>query len=350
MKSSTSFQYYVFLFLLAAVSLAFFMLIKPYFSAILWAVILALIFRPAYIYIERRIKKPTISALLTELLIILIALIPLSLLMAALTKEVVSFYQNILSGQINIGAYLSAIFQALPDSVQHWLHDNGWEDVSHIQDKLRQLATKTSGYMASQAVSIGSDTFSVVVSLGIMLYLLFFFLRDGRKIFQNIATAVPLGNEEKLRLFKKFTAVSKATVKGNFLIALIQGILGGAIFWMLGINNPLLWTVVMAFLSLLPAIGSAIVWLPTSVYLLAVGDYISGVVLLLWGVVVMGLADNFLRPILVGKSTRLPDYLVLISTLGGLALFGIDGLVLGPLIAALFLVLWELLSSYSESP
>ncbi len=136
--------------------------------------------------------------------------------------------------------------------------------------------------------------------------------------------------------------VLRATVKGGIAVAVLQGILGGLAFWFLGIPAPLLWTVVMAFLSLLPAIGAGLVWAPVAIYLLATGSIWQGIFLIAYGVVVIGLVDNLLRPFLVGKSTKLPDYVVLISTLGGIEIMGLNGFVVGPLVAAIFMVSWEI--------
>jgi predicted PurR-regulated permease PerM len=138
--------------------------------------------------------------------------------------------------------------------------------------------------------------------------------------------------------------VIRATVKGNVLVAAVQGALGGLAFWVLGVHAPILWAVVMGFLSLLPAIGAALIWAPVALYLLVVGHISQGIGLLVFGVFVIGLVDNVLRPILVGKDTQLPDYVVLISTLGGLAVIGINGFVIGPLIAAMFFSAWHLLA------
>jgi len=129
------------------------------------------------------------------------------------------------------------------------------------------------------------------------------------------------------------------------VVAIVQGSLGGLIFWILGIHAALLWGVVMTFLSLVPAVGAGLVWAPAAVYLLATGDIWQGVVLIAFGVLAIGLVDNILRPILVGKSTRMPDYLVLISTLGGIAAIGISGFVTGPLIAAMFLAVWDVVAT-----
>jgi predicted PurR-regulated permease PerM len=133
-------------------------------------------------------------------------------------------------------------------------------------------------------------------------------------------------------------------VKGTILVAIVQGALGGLIFWLLGIHAPVLWGVVMAFLSLVPAVGAAVVWLPVALYLLATGAVWQGVVLIAFGAGVIGLVDNLLRPYLVGKDTAMPDYIVLISTLGGIAIFGLNGFVIGPLIAAMFIAVWDIAS------
>ena len=140
----------------------------------------------------------------------------------------------------------------------------------------------------------------------------------------------------------------RATVKGNVLVAAAQGALGGLIFWFLGVQAPLLWAVLMAFLSLLPAVGAALVWAPVAIYFLVTGAIWQGVVLIAFGVLVIGLVDNVLRPILVGKDTKMPDYVVLLSTLGGMALFGLNGFVIGPVIAALFIAAWDLFASAEE--
>ena len=159
------------------------------------------------------------------------------------------------------------------------------------------------------------------------MYLLFFLLRDGAAVAREIRAAIPLDPPVKARLLERFTTVIRATVKGNVLVAAAQGALGGLAFWVLGVHAPMLWAVVMAFLSLLPAVGAALIWGPVALYLLATGQLWQGFGLIAFGVFVIGLIDNVLRPILVGKDTQMPDYVVLISTVGGLALIGINGFV-----------------------
>lgn len=229
--------------------------------------------------------------------------------------------------------------------MQEQLDRFGVSDLNGLREKISQGAMTASQYLATKVFAIGQGTFEFLISFGVMLYLLFFLLRDGRRLVHDIRAAIPLGETTKRRLQIKFTRVVRATVKGNVVVAAVQGTLGGLIFWVLGIYSPLLWGVLMAFLSLLPAAGAGIVWAPVAIYLMLSGSLWPGIVLTAFGVLVIGLVDNILRPILVGKDTRLPDYLILISTLGGLALLGINGFVIGPLVAALFVTSWNLFGS-----
>ena len=201
---------------------------------------------------------------------------------------------------------------------------------------------KGSRFIASLALNAGQNVATFVVMFFLMLYLLFFVLRDGHVIMQHLHRAIPLQYDQERQLFSKFAEVSRATIKGTLAVALVQGFLGGLIFAILGIQGAVFWGVVMVILSILPAVGAGLVWGPVAIYQLVTGDWVTGLVLLAYGVLVIGLVDNLLRPILVGRDTKMPDYLILFSTLGGLTLVGITGFVLGPVIAALFLVVWRM--------
>jgi predicted PurR-regulated permease PerM len=196
--------------------------------------------------------------------------------------------------------------------------------------------------MASQALEIGQNTLRVTVFFFLMLYLLFFFLRDGKLLLEGLIRALPFGVERERHLFDRFAEVSRATIKGTLVVGIVQGTLGGIGFAVLGIGAPVLWGVVMALLSILPAAGPAFVWLPAAIILIAGGEVIPGIILIIVGSLVIGLVDNLLRPLLVGRDTRMPDYLILLSTLGGLTGFGLAGIVIGPIIAAFFLSVWKM--------
>jgi predicted PurR-regulated permease PerM len=329
--------------LLAAVTLAFFWVLQPFFSAVFWGTILAIIFTPLNNRIKRQLHGRANSAsLITLVLCLLIVVLPLTLMTGSLVREGSVVVHQIRSGEINFGAYFEQAVRALPAPVSSTLARFGLADMATVQGKLATAAGEASQYLATQALSIGQNTFQFVISFAIMLYLLFFLLRDGATISRHIRQAIPLSEEHKQHLLRKFTAVIRATVKGNIVVAIVQGALGGLMFWALGIQGAVLWAFVMAFLSLLPAVGAGLIWGPVAIYYLLIGVTWKAVAVIAFGALVIGAVDNVLRPILVGKDTKLPDWVVLISTLGGMALFGLNGFVIGPLIAALFIASWDL--------
>jgi len=341
----------VFLALLLVVSLAFGWILLPFYGAVFWAVILAIIFAP----IQRRLQlrlgpRRNLAALATLLTCLLVAVLPVILITGVLVQEGSTLYTQIESGEIDIDNTVSSAMELLPASWQVRMQRFGLGDLAQIQERLASSALEGSQFLATQAFSVGQGTFQFVLSFFLMLYLLFFLLRDGRELVARIRRAVPLSDTQKRRLFSKFTRVVRATVKGNIVVAATQGALGGIIFAILGIPSAVLCGVLMAFLSLLPAVGAGLIWTPVAVYFLLKGMIAQGVILILYGVLVIGLVDNILRPILVGKDTKMPDYVVLISTVGGLSLFGLNGFVIGPLIAALFISAWGLFTSPENDP
>ena len=332
--------------LLALVTIAFFWILLPYYGAIFWAVILGILFAPLQRHLLIRFgRRRNLAAAATTLVCLLVAILPVIITSALLVQEGATLYQRIESGQLDIAGYVEHGKDMLPAFAQHGLDNMGMGNLDGLRDKITKWATQGSQFLAGQAFSFGQGTFEFLVSFGIMLYLLFFFLREGAELARKVRQAVPLPEQQKRRLQLKFKRVVRATVKGNLLVAITQGALGGLIFWILDIPSALVWAVLMAFLSLLPAVGAGIVWAPVAVYFVLVGALWKGIVLTAFGVLVIGLVDNLLRPILVGKDTRMPDYLVLVSTLGGLAVFGLNGFVIGPLIAALFISSWAIFAS-----
>lgn len=335
-----------FIILLSIVSVAFVWLLLPFYGAIFWGVILAIIFAP----IQRKFLvftkgRGTIAALLNLLFIILIVIIPVILMSGAVVQEIVTLYKRMDSGEINVAAYLEQIIASLPPFITDSLHRVGITNLDDLSTKFSQFAMSAGQFLTKQALNIGSNTFQFLISLGIMLYLLFFLLKDGSNLARHCRALIPLSEDQKSHLFKKFTTVVRATVKGNIAVAATQGALGGIIFWVLGVEGALFWGVLMGVLSLLPAVGASLIWAPVAIYFLSTGLFAKGIGLIAYGLLVIGLVDNVLRPLLVGKDTKIPDYVILISTLGGLSLFGLNGFVIGPLIAAIFMACWDLFPS-----
>lgn len=332
-----------FILLLIASSLAFILILQEYAMAIFWGVVFSIVFAPLHRKLQERMPKmPNMAALATLLISLVMVILPLSLIGLTLLKETAAIYERISTGSLSAGSYIEQIFKALPSWMTPWLERLHLGTLEEIQNKLSNLALQASKLAATKALGLGQNTLGFIVGFGVMLYLIFFLLRDGKALVIRIWSATPLAPEHKRELATKFITVIRATVKGNLAVAAAQGVLGGLIFWILGIQGPVLWGVVMAFLSLLPAVGAGLVWGPVAIYFLASGSITQGVVLAAYGILVIGLVDNVLRPILVGKDTKMPDYVVLISTLGGMSVFGISGFVLGPALAALFMAAWEL--------
>ena len=334
---------FFFLAFLTLVTLAFLAILLPFYSALMWAAILALLFSPMERKLLARMPRSRNAATLVTIgAVMLIVIIPVIILTGSLVSQGAQIYGLIRSGKVNFGAYFGQIVEGLPTWLRHMLDQQGLLDVGTIQQKLAESGSEIGQFVASQAVNIGQNTAHILASTGILLYVLFFLLRDGGELTAIFRKAIPMEDEQKNHLLSKFAAVVKATVQGNIAIAAMQGALGGFIVWVLGFQGAILWGVVMAFLSLVPAVGSGLVWGPMAIYLMATGSVGKGVLLLAYGVGVIGLVDNIMRPLLVGKDTRMPDYLVLISTIGGMSLFGLNGFVIGPLIAALFMASWDL--------
>ncbi|MAT49733.1 MAG: AI-2E family transporter [Porticoccaceae bacterium] len=332
-----------FILLLVTISALFFFLIKPFFASVFWACAIALVFYPVQQRLIRRwAHRPNLSALATLFICIVVVVIPVLLILTSFVQEAAGLYQRISSGELKPESLLDHVRDALP--AVNALLDRFGLDLDSLKEQAASGAVAASRFIAKNAVSLGQSTFQFFLNLVLMLYLMFFLLRDGSALVDKLTHALPFGDERERLMFSKFAEVTRATIKGNLVVAMVQGALGGIIFWLLGIPGPILWGVVMAVLSLIPAVGAGLIWLPAAIFLFATGDTVEAIILVLYGVLVIGLADNVLRPILVGRDTKLPDWLVLLSTLGGLVLFGINGFVIGPVIAALFVVVWQIFS------
>ncbi|MEX0739103.1 MAG: AI-2E family transporter [Pseudohongiella sp.] len=332
-----------FLIVLGLISLAFLTILQPFWSSIFWACVMTLLFFPLQRKLRLKLNgRETLAALLTLLAGIFLVVIPVTVIAFAFVAEGAQLYELIENQEIEPEQFLERIGSAVP--IIPDVLDRLGIDMSNVRSYLSDSAVSLSRLLSQEALNFGRNTVSFTVGIVLMLYLTFFLLRDGDKMMGWLGTAVPLEDDRRQLLFRKFTEVVRATVKGNLVVALVQGALGGLIFWILGITAPVLWAVVMAFLSLVPAVGAALVWVPVAIYLFATGNVLQGSILVAYGAIIIGLADNVLRPILVGRDTKLPDYIVLFSTLGGISLLGINGFVIGPLIAALFISFWATFS------
>ncbi|MEM0993560.1 MAG: AI-2E family transporter [Bacteroidota bacterium] len=337
-----------FLLFVLLVSFAFFGLIQGFLMAVFWAIIFAILFSKNFDRWNERLKgRRNLAAALTLGNILLIVILPLSIVGVIVIDEATDYYQAINQENFNVQEELSKL-RARTSTNEKWLADYGL-NVDKIEAKIQDFITTGFQFIADRAVNITQDVFGFLINFSLMLYILFFFLRDGKRLVEELVWVLPIGDKQEWELLGKFESVARATVKGSLLVALVQGAIGGVLFWIVGIPAAFIWGVIMVLLSLLP-IGSAVVWLPAAVILIIQGSIGKGIAVIIVGAFLIGLVDNLLRPRLVGQDTKMPDYLILLSTLGGLAWFGLSGFVIGPIIAALFVTCWQMLGSEYGRP
>lgn len=327
-----------FLLIVLLVTLSFFKLVSSFFLGIFWAVVLAILFKDWYSKILGWVKgRKNLAAALVVLSIICIIVIPIILVGTSVTYEVISLSERVETGEIDIQKHLNNLDDKIPLRFKEW----GLE-TEKIKNQLSEKLSESFQAIGGRVLSLTQGLLGLLTQAIICLYLVFFFLRDGKEIIQNLIWVLPIGDDKELQLFQRFESVSRATVKGSLLIAVLQGFVGGLLFLFVGVEGAVLWGSLMVIASLLP-VGGAIIWGPIALVYLAQGDYTSGIIIIVVGALLIGLMDNLLRPRLVGNDTKMPDYLILLTTLGGLATFGLSGFVLGPLIAALFITLWQMM-------
>jgi predicted PurR-regulated permease PerM len=332
-----------FLVLLLVVSVAFAWLVMPFFGSIVWGLIVAILFRPVYVKIERALGgRPNTAASLCILLIVALVVLPALLLGVSLVQEAASLYTQLQTGQIDLAEMFDQVRKSLPGWADQMIVSAGWTDLDAARRMVGSSLTGILQSIVGSALGVGQSALQLLAALGVMLYLAFFLLRDGDKIADKVKHALPLRPSIRDRLIRHFIVVIRATMKGTVVVALVQGIVGGLIFWSLGIEAPILWGLLMGLFSLLPAVGTGIIWVPVAAYLLVTGSITEGLILTFCGLFVIGLIDNILRPILVGQDTKMPEFVILIATVAGLSLMGLNGVIVGPVIAALFLAVWEI--------
>lgn len=338
-----------FLLLVLGTSALFIWTIHGFLQPVFWALLLAVLFHAVYAFLGRLTRgRKRVASLLTLLVIGLGVVIPLILLGISVMQESMQLYQRIGSGEIKVQKGLAYLEDTLPFITE--LLDKVGLDWAKLKQQISQTAVEASRLIATNLFSIGQNAVRLVIMVAMTFYLLYFFLKDGQGLVNVAMRVLPLDQTRQKKLVSRFVEVSRATIKGTFVVAVVQGGLGGILFALLGIDAATFWGVIMTILSLLPVVGSALIWGPAAVILMATGSLVKGIVLLAVGMVLIGLADNVLRPVLVGRETRLPDYLVLIATLGGISVFGISGFVIGPVLAALFLTVWDMFGQEFVAP
>ncbi|HWW77319.1 MAG TPA: AI-2E family transporter [Pyrinomonadaceae bacterium] len=328
--------------LLAATAVALYLcwsMLQPFIEVVLWAVVLVIVFFPVHKRIEARLGSPGWSALVSCLIVILVILIPLTLITLAVVREMARLAQSLQAGADSLldpnSPYLGRVL--------NWVGQ--YVDISQLgsQQFLAERLKGVSGAIAGRTLGFVGGAVGFVVEVFFVIFTMYYLFRDGERMRAAAYDMMPLSGPQAREILDRTGEVIGASVYGVLVIAVIQGVLGGLAFWALGLPSPLLWGVVMIFLSMIPMLGAFIVWVPAAIYLVLTGEWGKAIMLAVWGALVIGSVDNFLRPKLVGERTRLHELLVFFSVLGGLQVFGVLGIVLGPVIVAITIALLDVL-------
>lgn len=321
---------------LALVTVLFLWMVHPYFYPIFWAAVLAALFQP----INAKLKKAwklsgSLSAAVTELVIVLCIVLPLGVVISIVIQEILGLYHTF----GNYQTFLS--FQSSITKMVHWLPIKRVDVSQVITDQLAKFGSAASNYLYDWVTNSGQNTMYWVLTCFVMLYSLFFFLRDGEQMLKKLMHLLPLGDTYEKQLYQRFVSTARATLRGTFLIACVQGFLGAIDLWIAQIPGAAFWGVVMVVFACIPGIGSMAILVPTAIILVVTGAYWqAGVVVV--GAFIAWMIDSFVRGPVVGHDIKMHSLLICCATIGGLATFGISGIVMGPVIAAFLVNLWKI--------
>ncbi len=321
---------------MAATAIALYLcwlMIKPFLGVVAWAIVLVIVFYPVHTRLARRIRRPGLRALLSCLLVVLIIVIPLIVLTTLLAQELAQVIPNLPS---QVSLLLNSPTSPLA-RISGWLSTRfGIDTISSkafVLDHLKQ----SSDWLLGSSFNLLGNIAGGIVRAFFVLFTMYYLFKDGDKIVDKLPAALPLGRKQSEAIILRTKEVVSASVYGVVAIAAIQGFLGGIAFWILGIPSPLLWAVLMGFVCMIPLAGSFLVWLPLAIYLMITGHWTKAIILVGWGALVISTVDNLLRPKLVGGQTKLHELLVFFAVLGGISVFGLLGIVLGPVVLAITL-------------
>ena len=308
-------------------------MIKPFLGVLAWAVVLVIVFYPVHRRLRSRIKRPGLSAFLSCLLVVLIVVLPLIVLTTVLAQELAKVIPNLPSQVSLLMNSEASPFGRFSSWVEARFGIDTVSSKAFIVEHLKQSSERLLG----ASFNIAGNIVSGIIKAFFVLFTMYYLFKDGDKIVDKLPAAMPLSRDQSDALIVRTKEVVSASVYGVVTIAAIQGLLGGMAFWILGIPSPLLWAVLMAFVCMIPLAGSFLVWLPLAIYLLISGHWTKAIILIVWGALVISTVDNLLRPKLVGTHTKLHELFVFFSVLGGISVFGILGIVLGPVVLAITL-------------
>lgn len=333
---------YVFMAFLIGVLYLFYLVIRPFLSDLFIAMVMAIVFYPLYKLLRRVLWGWKIaSALITILIIILVFLIPMVLLSGVITGQSLDLYQKITKG-LQDGSLKNA-FNLKISSISHLFEGLGIDlHAVPLEEKLGNLLKNLSEFIYTEMATMAKGLVGIVFDLVIVLFICFFLLIDGEKFLKEIKLLSPLEVSHHERIVQQLERTLKATLKGSIIVALAQGLLGGLGFWIFDIPMAAFWGVCMVFSSVIPLVGTSLIWIPAALYLAITSSFWMAIGLALWGTLIISGADNVLRPMLLKGEANLHPLLTFLSILGGLIYFGFLGFILGPIVLSFLMTLFEI--------
>lgn len=335
----SGFPLFIFYATLALVTLLFGYMLQPFFFALFWAILLAAVFAPLNDRLKRRFASPNLCAGLTLAAVCVTLILPTGFILTLLLGESFELYRTI---STNSNEWMKSITGLINAASNHPFLARFNIDHRWISGQSVKIAEAVANYLFTNLSALTQNTILFLVQFAVMLYSLFYFLRDGEGLLKTLFSYIPVENRHMDTFVREFLVTAKASLKFTFVIGGVQGLLGGLIFFITGIERPLIWGVLMVGLSIVPAFGNAIIWAPAGIIMLLLGHVWQGLAILIFGTVVISSADNLLRPFLMGQDIEMHSLLIFLSTLGGIAVFGFSGFILGPVLVSFFIASWDL--------
>lgn len=320
-------------------SIAMLYVFRPFFYPIFWAAVIAVMFYPHYQWLNSYLKMPSLNAGIMVGVVILTIFVPLTLVVTLVVNQATDLYGKVTLPKADIIATWlenSPLGPYVPATVDEW------------SAQITKYGQKISNFLVNHLTSFTQNSVEFLFKLFLMFYTLFYFFRDGQSILKRLMHLSPLGDQYERMLYERFTSTARATLKSTLIVAMVQGSIGGIVFWITGVPGAFVWGVLMAAVCVIPAVGSFLVWLPIALVMLALGNIWQAVTIVAVGVFVISTIDNLIRPPLVGKDIQMHPLLVLFSTLGGILMFGISGFIIGPVLASLYLAIMSIYDHYYD--
>lgn len=334
------------IFILLVLGYLSYQILKPFFNAIAWAIVFTIVFYPVYTFILRYGRSRSFTSLITTVLILLVIVAPFIYLSFVLLEELKEVAEKIDKEAIESikNVLASPPLVRVTEKIQSYFGIEGVEISGVVFEGLKKFGKGLVDNLSVWAANISR----AIIDFIFMGFTVFFLLRDGPDILRKVGSYLPFSENQKDRLALQVKGMVVSTVYGGVVVAIVQGALGGIAFFALGINAPVLWGTAMAVMSFLPLLGTFSIWGPASIYLLITGSYMKGIVLLLFGSLVIGIVDNILKPVIISGRTKMPTLLIFFSVIGGINFFGFIGFVIGPLVLALFVSVFEIFRGTDE--